>query len=95
MEEDDACTMARVLMDEPEKVADYLAEYVRMSFGRVKSIYFACPPTEMEFILKIRKILRKDGVKVYTAREMIGFLDKNFVHCDEVRINNFEIFSMS
>ena len=55
-EQEDTCTLARVLMDEPERVADYLAEYVKMSHGRVKSIYFACPPTEMEFILKIRKI---------------------------------------
>ena len=70
----------------PDKIAEILAAYIRSEkTGNVTAIYFAAPPTEMELILRVRKYLRREGIKVYTAREMIGFLDKYYGKCSQVR----------
>ena len=73
----------------PEKIAEILANYVRSEkTGNLTAIYFAAPPTEMELILKVRKYLRRENIKVFTAREMIGFLDKNYGECPQVIFND-------
>ena len=60
----------------------------------VNAIYFAAPPTEMELILKVRKALRKQDIKVFTAREMIGFLEKNYGNCEDFATNKFDLLSL-
>ena len=49
--------------------------------NKVQAIYFAAPPTEIKFIMEVRKYLRKKQIHVYTALEMIDYIEDNFSHC--------------
>lgn len=90
-----ACHLATILIDMPDKIGEILAQYVRSEHtGNVTAIYFAAPPTEMELILKVRKYLRRENINVYTAREMIGFLDKNYGQCPQFIDNKYDLLSL-
>ena len=49
--------------------------------NKVQAIYFAAPPTEIKFIMEVRKYLRKKQIHVYTALEMIDYIEDNYSHC--------------
>ena len=57
----------------------------------IQAIYFAAPPTEIKFIMEVRKFLRKKHIQVYTALEMIDYLEDNFSHCDSARFSTKEL----
>ena len=79
------CEVAIKLTEIPETVGKILADYVAGNeTGSISAIYFAAPPTEMDYILRVRKELRKRGVTVYTAHEMISYLERNWGNCEQV-----------
>jgi len=89
------CEVAMRFSRIPEVTADILADFVQSpETGNVSAIYFAAPPTEMEYILSVRRKLRERKVEVYTAHEMISFLETNWADCDQFLENKFDILSL-
>ena len=63
-----ACGYADKLIENPKIVAGMLASLVeRERESSVTTIYFAAPPTEMKFIIEVRKFLKKKNIHVLTA----------------------------
>ena len=78
-----ACDIATILIEQPKTVADLLSKMLaEKSHLGIQAIYFAAPPTEIKFIMEVRKFLRKKQIHVYTALEMIDYIEDNYSHCE-------------
>ena len=48
----------------------------------------------MKFIMEVRKFLKKKGIHVQTALEMVEYMEKMYSACEEVTENKYELLSV-
>ena len=75
-----ACDVADMLIKEPKKVAELLSIFLEWKAAQgleINSVYFAAPPTEMEFILDVRTVRSPVRPRISSYVRLRTILRKN------------------